>query len=184
MNVHTHTKSPKTERKFIWSDENLAQAAHLWAQGKTCADIARVFGTSHKSISVMMVKKRELFPKREPTGLPVSKSGQWTEEKAQECVRLVMAGAFQEEVAEKLGISRSAVAYLIQKRPDLFQKAEPKPAEIIVHPRSKDRKTWFVDRFIHHVKRTTQSGAVVTMPRVSFIDGEGSITKPKGPEHG
>lgn len=171
MNVHTPPKSPKTERKFIWSDENLAEAARLWGQGETAAHIARVFGTSDKSIRVMMVKKRELFPKREPSCFPVSKSGQWTEEKLRECVRLIRAGMIQHDVAEKIGMTRGAVAYLVTKSPELFTDAPPKSADVILHPKAKLRRTWFEGRWIEHVKRTTQSGAVVTLPRVSFIDG-------------
>lgn len=174
MNLHTQpTTSSKTARKFIWSDENLTEAARLWAQGFTASHIAKVFGTSDKSMSVMMVKKRDMFPKRErgSDAIPVSKRGRWIREKIDHCVRLARTKMTQKDIAAEIGMTRGAVAFLMTKRADLFAvKTKPEPKEIVILPQPA-RRTYIAGKWVEHVKRTTISGAVVTLPRVSFIDG-------------
>ncbi len=107
----------------------------------------------------------------------------WTEEKLEEASRLWGEGISASKIAAQLGVTLGSflgtTSFKRERFPIRFKPAEkpqpaprkaPKPVLALV-PKEPPRRTFIAGQWIEHVKRTTQSGAVVTMPRVSFIDG-------------
>src|SRR6478752_1363123 len=107
----------------------------------------------------------------------------WTEEKLEEASRLWDKGVPAATIAAQLGVTLGSflgtTSFKRERFPIRFKPAEkpqpaprrvPKPVLTLV-PKEPPRRTFFEGCYIEHVKRTTSTGAVVTMPRVSFIDG-------------
>lgn len=112
----------------------------------------------------------------------------WTEDKLNEAARLWDEGLTATRIAQTLGVTLGSFLGTSSLKRELFPvrmkpkgeaevEAEKAPDPIIItevpieEPRPAVRRTYIDGRWIEHVKRTTQSGAVVTLPRVSFIDG-------------
>lgn len=112
----------------------------------------------------------------------------WTEDKLNEAAQLWDAGLTAAKIAETLGVTLGSFLGTSSLKRELFPvrmkpkgeaevEAEEVPEPVMVaeaateEPKPAVRHTYIDGRWIEHVKRTTQSGAVVTMPRVSFIDG-------------
>lgn len=102
--------------KLPLSVDRIEQAARLWDQGLSTAQISAELGIPKGTICSTALRNREMFPKRQEYNRPAPKSA-----------------------------------------PD--------------QPIAATRRTYLAGQWVEHVKRTTQSGAIVTMPRVSFIDG-------------
>ena len=106
----------------------------------------------------------------------------WTEDKIAKASKLWNEGMVAEKIAEQFGVSRGSLSGIAACYRDRFParikpeayipvRMEPKrPVLEIVKP-APPRRTYIAGKWVEHVKRTTISGAVVTMPRVSFIDG-------------
>jgi len=106
----------------------------------------------------------------------------WTEEKLNEAARLWDAGVPSSKIAEAIGVTKGSMSGTASMRRDIFparqwakepvveKAAKTVPEPVIDEP--PPRCTFIAGKWVEHVKRTTSTGAVVTMPRVSFIDGE------------
>jgi len=82
--------------------------------------------------------------------------------------KLWAAGYSVSQIADKTGIPRGTMSGRVFRYRDVFPARTLAPAQKRAEPVG---RTFFDGRYIEHVKRTTVSGAVVTMPRVSLIDG-------------
>lgn len=94
----------------------------------------------------------------------------WENAKINKAVKLWAEGISVHFMAQSLGVSKDAVIGLCYRRRDLF------PARRAVEPVKKNSPTpepIVVERILppDRVKRVTISGASVTMPRITFIDG-------------
>ena len=102
-------------------------------------------------------------------------------ERIEQAAALWSDGLSTSQISKKMGIPKATICTMAFRHRDLFPKRQeynrpiPKVSAIrpvlTLVPKAPDGRTFFEGRWIEHVKRTTQSGAVVTMPRVSFIDG-------------
>lgn len=72
------------------------------------------------------------------------------------------------QIADKTGVPRGTMSGRVFRYRDIFPARTVTPAG---KPAEAAGRTFFDGRYIEHVKRVTSTGAVVTMPRVSFIDG-------------
>lgn len=177
MNIHipiTQGNGKGRFRKnehFAWTLENTAFAADLWRRGYTSTHIAKELGISRSSFSGMASRNKDMFPPKKVSLLPKAKRGNWTKEKVAECVRLRKAGKTITATALAIGMPRASVDSLIRKRPDWFEAEKPKEVflEAPKHPR---RRSFIADRWVERIPYTTISGAVVSLPRVSIINGK------------
>lgn len=109
-------------------------------------------------------------------------------DRIEQAAQLWDKGLTVSQISAELGIPKGTVCSTALRHRDRFPKRQemnrpiPKPVLKLV-PKEPPRRTYFEGRWIEHVKRTTQSGAVVTMPRVSFIDGDSSTTHASGAAH-
>lgn len=104
----------------------------------------------------------------------------WTPDRIAEAARLWNGGMPARTIAARMGVSWGALSSITCNYRYLFP-ARIKPKYTLPTDYLQDnaapplnlpsRRTYIDGRWIEHVKRTTQSGAVVTLPRVSFIDG-------------
>jgi hypothetical protein len=94
----------------------------------------------------------------------------------EEAAQLWSEGLSVIQISARLGIPLGTVCSTASRHRDLFParmsmhrmiaKASPAATESPVEP----RRTFFDGRYIEHVNRELPNGAVVTMPKVSFID--------------
>lgn len=89
----------------------------------------------------------------------------WTDERIAEASRLWRAGADSREIAKRLGVSTHSVNKLSQRKRSLF----PYRYEVLaaLSPVVSQPANDHPDRVV----RRTLAGALVTMPRVTMIDG-------------
>ena len=98
-----------------------------------------------------------------------------TEERIAEAAKLWSEGLSTLQIAARMGIPKGTICSTAVRHRSLFPvrmamyRPIPKPAT--PKPKRPVGKTFIEGQWIEHVKRTTSTGAVVTMPRVSFIDG-------------
>lgn len=108
----------------------------------------------------------------------------WTEEKLNEAAKLWDEGHTASRIAAQLGVTIGSflgTSSLQRERFPIRMKPKPAiqitPAPIVEAPAPVEpvqvaiRRTYIAGQWVEHVKRTTTTGAVVTMPKVSFIDG-------------
>jgi len=108
----------------------------------------------------------------------------WTEERLDEASRLWGQGLTAARIAEQLGVTLGSFLGTSSLQRDRFPMRMKAKSEIevipapsiempapVVAPEPVVRRTYIAGKWVEHVKRTTISGAVVTLPRVSFIDG-------------
>jgi len=90
----------------------------------------------------------------------------WTGERLDRAVRLWRLGISTAEIAEMFGVSYGTIQSLACYRRDLFPDRGRafKPVEI-------DPQVFAPKTTADRVTRTTLSGANITLPRVTFIDG-------------
>ena len=105
----------------------------------------------------------------------------WTEDKIAKASTMWNDGVVSYKIAEAFGVSRGSLSGIAVYYRDLFpsrvkpkigQRIEVAPIPVIESRASEPtRRTYIAGKWVDHVKRKTTTGAVVTMPRVSFIDG-------------
>lgn len=109
-------------------------------------------------------------------------------DRIEQAAQLWDKGLTVSQISAELGIPKGTVCSTALRHRDRFPKRQemnrpiPKPVLKLV-PKETPRRTFIAGQWVEHVKRTTQSGAVVTMPKVSFIDGDGSTTSTNGADH-
>lgn len=98
-----------------------------------------------------------------------------TRERIAEVAKLWSEGLSTLQIAAQLGIPKGTICSTAIRHRDLFPARMAMYRRIVKPPVPQPgkavKKTYIAGQWVEHVKRTTQSGAVVTMPRVSFIDG-------------
>ena len=105
----------------------------------------------------------------------------WTPDRMERAVTLWSDGVPEIEIAKKLGATRGAFASVVCYKRHLFPlRGKPKftlpqldapKAEPEADSRDATRRTNIAGKWVYHVKRKTISGAIVTLPRISCIDG-------------
>lgn len=168
MNIHIPEK--KTSRRTkVWTEEHIAIAEQMWAEGYSGASIGERFGVSRGSVTAMACMYRDRFPSRVGSG---------AEDRDEERVKwlkkataLWMEGKTAHAIAVATGISSGAAYHRINRQhPELFP-AHRNVAPVVVQ--SSEPKSYIGNgRWVRHVPRTHVSGEVHTMPRVSMIDGK------------
>jgi hypothetical protein len=104
----------------------------------------------------------------------------WTPERIDEAARLWRDGMPGKTIALRMGVSWGSLSSITCNYRHLFPARmktkfslpsglREAPAAELLEPFA-PRRTFFEGRYIEHVKRKTRTGAVVTMPKVSFID--------------
>lgn len=177
MNIQAKSETYITKRgtpakriTFQWTEEKIAIAARMWAEGFTGPTIADRLGVARGSVSAVASKHRDRFPsrvvkgKKPDDGRHVEVSEKWLETAA----ALWMSGKNANQIADITGVKGSTAYGRITARPDLF------PEHRISHPVRTDRhETRLGDGIvIHHAKRTHITGDVHTVPRVSILNGK------------
>ena len=104
----------------------------------------------------------------------------WTPERIEEASKLWNGGMPARTIAARMGVSWSSLSSITCNYRHLFP-ARTKAKFTLPTDYHQDnviqiaapppRRPCVAGVWVEHVKRTTISGAVVTMPRVSFIDG-------------
>jgi GcrA cell cycle regulator len=107
----------------------------------------------------------------------VMRSNTWTEADKQEAARMWKAGKAATRIAVAFDVSEESIRNLSRRNRSMFPHRQQHtrthaPRESVKHERpvevtAESEPTLYADR----VTRRTVSGAKVTMPRVSFIDG-------------
>lgn len=177
MNIHAPIKTGekgrirKEDRGIVWTDENIALAAKMYADGYFGSHIAKHFGVTRNSFCGLAARNRDLFPKRLGTmSIPQTKRGtKWDKEKIDECLRLRKAGKTMKAISSIIGITENSVAHVIRKHKALFD-APAAPVEI--EPMRQSRRSFIAGKWVERVPFVTISGAVVSLPRVSIINGK------------
>lgn len=161
---------PAKRITFEWTEEKIALASKMWAEGFTSPAIAERLGVARGSVSAVASKYRDRFPSRLNTGKK-SEDGKHVEVPEywlKQAAGLWMGGANANKIAEVTGVKPRTAYTRIATRPDLF------PEHHLLEPVRPIRKETNLgdDVVIHHVKRTHVTGEVHTMPRVSMLCGE------------
>lgn len=108
----------------------------------------------------------------------------WTEDRIAEACRLWNEGLSAAKIAAQLGVTlgsflgttshqREKFPVRMKAKPQI-QVRETEAVEVVAPVETlapAPRRTNIAGQWIEHVKKTTRNGAVITMPRVSFIDG-------------
>lgn len=163
---------PAKRFTFEWTEEKIALAAKMWAEGFTSPAIGERLGVARGSVSAVASKYRDRFPSRLNSGKK-SEDGRHVEVPEywmKQAAGLWMGGANANKIAEITGVKPSTAYTRIATRPDLFP--EHRLPDPVQSGRCETRLS--DDIVIHHVKRTHITGEVHTMPRVSILcRGEG-----------
>lgn len=163
---------PAKRITFEWTEEKIALASKMWAEGFTSPAIAERLGVARGSVSAVASKYRDRFPSRLNTGKK-SEDGKHVEVPEywlKQAAGLWMGGANANKIAEVTGVKPSTAYTRIATRPDLFPEHRlPEPVRPI-----RNETNLGDDVVIHHVKRTHITGEVHTMPRVSMIEAANS----------
>lgn len=158
---------PAKRIAYQWTEEKIALAASMWAEGLSGPAIAEIMGTSKGSITAIASKYRDRFHSRLPKGAAADGTypkvpAEWLEKASD----LWMSGKNAHQIALITEVSGTTVYDRIKARPDLF------PARNIVVARSARTETRLGDDIvIHHAKRMHITGEIHTMPRVSILNG-------------
>lgn len=181
MNVHntfqTEKRRPTMRATFEWTENHIAIAEKMWAEGYTGSAIGERLGVSRGSVTALASKQRDRFPIRfGPTAAKTTKAvsgkrlpvpADWLERAA----KMWKQGMTAHAISVATGVSSGAAYHRIHRtHPELFPKiraivpAAVKPAE----PRSYIGN----DRWVDRVPYTTFAGAVISLPRVSILNGK------------
>jgi hypothetical protein len=170
-------RRPVARSTFEWTEENVAIAERLWAEGYTGSAIGERFGVSRGSVTAMAAKYRPRFPVRlgqtairtgkAKAGKKLPVSAEWLRRASE----LWMQGMTAHAIAVSTGISSGAAYHRIHKTyPELFPKLRVIAAAAVM---SGDLKSYIGnDRWVDRVPYTTFAGAVVSLPRVSILNGK------------
>lgn len=116
--------------------------------------------------------------------IDMSRARFWTEDKIVKASRLWNSGVVSEKIAAEFGVSRGSLSGIAAHYREHFPlrtkpkytlpvslKVEPAPILSVV-PKPKRLKSFVGDRWVDRVPYTTISGAVVSLPRVSILNGK------------
>lgn len=112
-----------------WTVEAKENASKLWADGLSVGQIASRLNVQLGSISGLMTRNRDLFPKRGGRGKSayvqvdaptLNGKSSWTEEQLQTAVDLWNLNRTTEEIGEAIGKSAKAVRVKAQNNRDMF----------------------------------------------------------------
>ncbi|MBX5190144.1 GcrA cell cycle regulator [Rhizobium sp. NZLR3b] len=80
---------------FIWTDDNIAVAEKLWADGISAREIAERFGSKKNSVITMAGKHRDRFPARQAARVSLPKDATPAERirHADRVIRVTFSGA-------------------------------------------------------------------------------------------
>ncbi|MGM5009985.1 GcrA family cell cycle regulator [Rhizobium sp. 969_B3_N1_2] len=80
---------------FIWTDDNIAVAEKLWADGISAREIAERFGSKKNSVITMAGKHRDRFPARQSArvSLPADATAAQRAHHADRVIRVTFSGA-------------------------------------------------------------------------------------------
>lgn len=177
MNIHASPNNDARKirkgEQFVWTPEKLSFAADLWSRGHTSTHIAKELCISRSSFSGMASRNKEMFPPKMVSLIPKTKVGTWTKERVADCIRFRKEGKSITATALAIGMTRSSVDSLIRKRPEWFEPdARPEAAAAPVVSENLRRRSFIAGRWVDRVPFTTISGAVVSLPRVSILNGK------------
>lgn len=184
MNIHSKPNTYQTEKRrpvmrstFEWTEGNIALAEKMWAEGFTGSAIGERLGVSRGSVTAMASKFRERFPVRlGPSAKKMGKakggrkmpvSAEWF----RKATELWMQGMTAHGIAVATGVTSGAAYHRIHKtHPELFPAHRSASPVVVQHhePKSYIGNGRWVDR----VSYTTFAGAVISLPRVSIINGK------------
>lgn len=169
--------TPANRITFQWTEQNIALAATMWAEGYTGSAIGERLGVSRGSVTAMASKHRDRFPIRlgpnaermgkAKSGKKLPVSTEWLRRASE----LWMKGYTAHGIAVATGVSSGAAYHRIHRtHPELFpaSRSEGTDAAPTLEPKSYIGN----DRWVDRVPYTTLSGAVVSLPRVSILNGK------------
>lgn len=169
MNIHV-PEQKTGRRKTVWTKENVAIAERMWTEGFTSTAIGQRFGVTRGSVTAMACMYRDRFPVR--TGSSAEKPDEDRAEWLRKASALWMEGRTAYAIAVVTGVSSGAAYHRIHKQyPEHFP-ARRSHAPVVVAS-AKPKSYIGNGRWVDHVRRETRHGAIITMPRVSMIDGRG-----------
>lgn len=174
MNIQTkpstYIRSPRLT--FRWTEEAIARAAEYWAEGLTSESIGLKLGCSRSSVTAMASFNRDRFPRR-ILGRTPSKSQSVDPAWYRRAALLWSQGHNTHRIAVITGVMSGTAHNRIKRRPDLF----PEKRVIVLktpplasggQPRSYIGN----DRWVERVPFKTFAGAIVSLPRVSILNGK------------
>lgn len=138
------------------------EASELWARGVSTTSLGQKYHVSLSTIAGLMNRNRDLFPKRTKHLLPDA---------------TILAAMLREQsikgVAITLDVSIKAI-HIKLKRAGMAIGNKTRPARVLsgMRPRALSNRPAMPALAVDRVVRVTFTGARVTMPRISLIDGK------------
>lgn len=108
------SKSSKT-----WTPEIIRQALDLHNKGKTLSEIAKALDVTRSSVSGMMMRNRDLFPKQRDINIAGPRR-QWTEDELVKMEELYRSGMPIHDIGKHFGASHITVTSVMNRRRDRF----------------------------------------------------------------
>lgn len=178
MNIQAKAEPVRKKRvSYEWTEQNIAIAEKMWGEGYTASAIGERLGVSRGSVTAMASMYRARFPARlGPSAKKMGKakggrklpvSAQWLRIASE----LWKQGMTAHAIAVATGVSSGAAYHRIHKtHPELFPKLRAVVPAASVHQEPKS----FIGngRWVGRVPYTTFAGAVVSLPRVSILNGK------------
>lgn len=106
-----------------WSDDEIARAAGLWAEGASYAAISRALGVSRNAIAGLVDRNPDRFPRRRGMRLGIV-------ERLEVVAPLWRAGLPAKEIGARTGLGRHQIYDLAREHPDRLPPRERGPAPI------------------------------------------------------
>ena len=166
----TYIASPRLT--FRWTEEAIALASKLWADGLTSESIGQKLGCSRSSVTAMASFNRDRFPRR-MIGRTPEKSQSVDPAWYQQAALLWSQGHNTYQIAVMTGVKNGTAHNRIMRRPELF----PEKRVIVLRTPSLaggDQPKSYIgnDRWVERVPFKTFAGAIVSLPRVSILNGK------------
>ncbi len=95
-------------RPPVWTEEQLVKLARLWKEGESLEEISREMGMSFGSVKDKLYRLCK-------AGTLKKRNRKISDEDKDEIVRLIGKGLTQQQTAEVMGISRSAVQGVLRR---------------------------------------------------------------------
>ncbi|TCV66299.1 GcrA cell cycle regulator [Neorhizobium sp. S3-V5DH] len=95
----------------------------------------------------------------------------WTEDRLAEASAMWKGGTLTADMAEHFGTTEDSISNLAGSRRDLFPHRKNYFRRAAAPVRSEKPRTEVLPSYPDRVMRRTAAGALVTLPRVVFIDG-------------
>jgi hypothetical protein len=124
---------PMTMHYNSWTPSTKEHASKLWAEGQSIGQIAAALRVDRGSISGLMSRNRDMFPKRGGQGvsayieinrLPQSAKSVWTEDDFATASRLWAEGKTYNQIGAVINKTANAISRKVQDRRDLFPRRE------------------------------------------------------------